>query len=136
MSGEVRKAIERFAARPWFYRTWVTQEFALSKTAIVMCGDDAAKWTEFSSWAPAVTDPTIAVNHDDPPIDGRNRLRTLAYLKRNRDTEAILKYNVICQATDPKEKVYGILGLFNRQFINVDYTLPFLRFIPLSRRLC
>ncbi|PMD49667.1 uncharacterized protein K444DRAFT_670555 [Hyaloscypha bicolor E] len=126
--GSTLTAFHRLCQRPWFFRTWVIQEKALSKAAIVCCGSDSAAWND-------IFRPLI--RHIEPayyPIRGLDyqiRARQLHDLHGLRDAggtgpgayRSVLKYSQFSQATDPKDKVYGIFGLLKRGLMSVEYGL-------------
>ncbi|KAJ4243475.1 hypothetical protein NW762_014806 [Fusarium torreyae] len=123
--------------RPWFYRTWVIQELALARRAIMMCGKDSTIWiNEDQTWG----DPDFAGgakglstvfsdpgNQPDHPLSGFNadsHIWRLRSLEAGSDPMSILRYSRVCQTTEIKDKIYGIVGLFEPGFIEVDYDLP------------
>ncbi|KAM0544094.1 hypothetical protein ACHAPJ_011976 [Fusarium lateritium] len=122
--------------RPWFYRTWVIQEIALARRAIIMCGKDSTIWRNVDqSWEPDFSGGAKGLstvysapgNEPDHPLSGfdaDSHVWRLRLLGAGSDPMSILRYSRVCQTTEIKDKIYGIAGLFEPGFIEVDYELP------------
>ncbi|KAF9778519.1 hypothetical protein IL306_003971 [Fusarium sp. DS 682] len=131
-----RRAWNALVKRPWFFRTWVIQEIALAKRAVIMCGEHSTLWRNVDeSWKPDFSGGakglssvrTAPRNTTDHPIEGFDpdiHAWRLRLLKFGSDPMSILRYSRVCQTTEIRDKVYGILGLFEPGFIPVDYELP------------
>ncbi|KAF5618358.1 heterokaryon incompatibility het-6 [Fusarium sp. NRRL 52700] len=128
-----RQAWSALVKRPWFFRTWVIQEIALAKRAVMMCGEEETLWKnvdigykpDFSNGAKGLS--TSRDSGDDHPIKGfdpDSHVWSLRRLGVGSDPMGILKYSRVCQTTEIRDKIYGILGLFEPGFIPVDYNLP------------
>jgi Heterokaryon incompatibility protein (HET) len=115
------KALDALLSRPWWMRVSVLQEVFMSARAIVICGDDKLEWEAFR---PAM----FFVTRNSPQ---RDRFMEDA----NRDTHHLHKYTLtqsfpegepdLCDidlgplllnnkskyATDPKDKVFALIGL-------------------------
>ncbi|KAF3762911.1 hypothetical protein M406DRAFT_72882 [Cryphonectria parasitica EP155] len=120
--GPTLAAFRRLCRRPWFFRTWVIQEKALSKEAIICCGSDSAPWEEFfrpSGYRKEAYHPLGGLHH-------QSRAHQLGRLHLSTEHEAyedLLTYSQFCQATEPKDRVYGILGLLRPGLVKVEYEL-------------
>lgn len=116
--GATGAALDRLFQRPWFFRTWVIQEKVLSKEALVCCGSESASWDDIFA---GVSHSTVL---NDRPLHGPNyndrahRIHTLRPLTSSRD---LLQYSRDCQVTDPKDRIYGILGILKPGLIEVKY---------------
>ncbi|KAH7317181.1 heterokaryon incompatibility protein-domain-containing protein [Stachybotrys elegans] len=130
-----RNAWNAIMKRPWFYRTWVIQEIALSRMAIIMCGNDSAMWMDFEDGKPDFCEgcrgfSTVLGSRIDHPyhptagFDAGEHVLGLELLKFGGDPMRILGYSRVCQTTEVKDRIYGLLGLFPPGFIVVDYDLP------------
>ncbi|KAG8676504.1 hypothetical protein FPOAC2_02621 [Fusarium poae] len=131
-----RKAWKALVNRPWFFRTWVIQEIALARRALIMCGKDTTLWRnieaswkdDFSNGAKGLsTVRTYPGNQLDHPISGFDpdkHVWRLRLLKAESDPVSILRYSRVCGTTEVRDKIYGILGLFKPGFVEVDYDLP------------
>ncbi|KAF5595330.1 heterokaryon incompatibility het-6 [Fusarium pseudocircinatum] len=132
-SQDKRRAWSALIKRPWFFRTWVIQEIALAKRAVMMCGEEETLWRnveisykpDFSNGAKGLS--TSRSSGDDHPIKGfdpDSHVWSLRRLRVGSDPMSILRYSRVCQTTEIRDKIYGILGLFEPGFIPVDYDLP------------
>ena len=129
--------------RRWFQRSWVIQEVALANIVIVMCGCRILNWDDiertgqylvFSGFFRAMQDtygrqgrPTFASTIQN------NRARVK--LDADRPLTLLLSSMRRFQATDPKDKIYSLLGLLedkkgletqgkvNDNVIRPDYSL-------------
>ncbi|KIW57222.1 hypothetical protein, variant [Exophiala xenobiotica] len=117
-TGLAQQAFEKFCRRPYFFRTWVIQEVAVSKGAVVICGRDQeeldmiARGTAFRMGN--IYDPFRGV-------DVITHFHELRGLGQSTNLKTILQYSRFCNASDPRDRVYGLLGLFLRPLITVDY---------------
>ncbi|QGI65186.1 hypothetical protein CEK26_009137 [Fusarium fujikuroi] len=128
-----RRAWNTLVRRPWFFRTWVIQEIALAKRAVMMCGDEATPWRDMEiSWKADFSNGAKGLSSSrggegDHPIKGfdpDSHVWSLRMLGVGSDPMSILRYSRVCQTTEIRDKIYGILGLFEPGFIPVDYDLP------------
>ncbi|KAF4997561.1 hypothetical protein FGRMN_3766 [Fusarium graminum] len=131
-----RRAWNALVKRPWFFRTWVIQEISLARRAVIMCGKDSTLWRnleqgwreDFSSGANGLSSVRTAPGNDpDHPLAGFDpdkHVWRLRLLKFGSDPISILRYSRVCQTSEIRDRIYGILGLFEPDFITVDYDLP------------
>ncbi|KAK0252347.1 hypothetical protein B0A54_10469 [Friedmanniomyces endolithicus] len=118
----MRCSLEAFLLRRWFSRIWVVQEVLLAKQATLICGEDEAPWSSFEAavssryaeYATATVPlPAVLRGHAWPSLGLLGALQTARS----------------CDATDPRDKVYGIVallqlahpGLDSASSIGVDY---------------
>ena len=113
------------------------QELAMSKQAIVQCGDRTMKWTDVAAichWL-KVWNPEL----DEKPRNWGTIIRSGAYsgedleyfrqtlnVKGEIEFETMLIHARNCESSNPRDKVYSILGLTGdtANDINVDYSSP------------
>ncbi|KAI8167338.1 Heterokaryon incompatibility protein 6, OR allele [Colletotrichum sp. SAR 10_70] len=130
----LRRAWLALITRPWFFRTWVIQEVALSRKAVVMCGEDAAPWMDLGSGRSDISGGANGLssrlsfpgNPPDHPISGfdaDSHIWRLRLLKYGSDPVSIMRYSRVCQTSEVEDRVYGILGLFEPGFVTVDYDM-------------
>ncbi|CZT21966.1 uncharacterized protein RCC_07834 [Ramularia collo-cygni] len=130
-------AIMELFQYPWFRRVWVVQEIALAKKSLLIYHNSSIPMT-------SVLDIAIYLRFhhaDHIPSTLHETLQTPSHiwfirLKLARKTPSccnlllseILPYSHGLQATDPRDKVYGILGLLSKEEVQelpvVDYTKP------------
>ncbi|KAK0648017.1 heterokaryon incompatibility protein-domain-containing protein [Cercophora newfieldiana] len=143
----IREALWDMLERRWWQRTWVVQECVLAQKATVQLGHLSAPWSMFSRAAysyahvRATGDPTRQVGEESSiGVSGHSRvgdpLARFATLVMQVDStrEALSQGDSISplhvlqrfharQATDPRDKVFGLLGLMNSPFLAPDYGL-------------
>ena len=122
-TGRTHDAFTKFCLRSWFFRTWVIQELSLSKEAIIMCGQDAETWSLLIMPTGFNGGSAWDFIHG---VDGPIHLHHLDSIRGgNTSFGVVLKYSILCKATDPKDKVYGLRGLLDGNLIgsSVDYSL-------------
>lgn len=114
------RAFPSIFERPWFKRVWVIQELALGPDPLVVCGSHQISWEKLEK----------ANNACRIPIDVDGQFGNLcAYRKNWRDPSLNVFSHALWgwqkQVTDPRDKLYGFLGLAteqsNRIPIKVDY---------------
>ncbi|KIL95627.1 hypothetical protein FAVG1_00364 [Fusarium avenaceum] len=133
---EKRRAWNCLVKRPWFFRTWVIQEIALARRAVVMCGDNSTPWRNIDeSWKPDFSGgakglstvhsgPSSRPDHPLKGFDPDSHAWRLRLLDFGSDPMQILRYSRVSQTTEVRDRIYGILGLFKPGFIPVDYDSP------------
>jgi hypothetical protein len=116
------KALSAFFLRPWFTRVWVLQEVAVSTKASILCGKRALPWNElcYASWFLHEK----AVTHRNSGLGSVGSyvvvLLGMFMTKRNLPSEfsqfngnllSLLSTFQYCDATNPRDKIYALLGL-------------------------
>ncbi|KAL7627071.1 hypothetical protein AAE478_003847 [Parahypoxylon ruwenzoriense] len=121
-----RSILELFR-RPWFDRLWVTQEIQLANArAVVKCGSDEIPWSRFRRALyclrckrelpyKGLSTRIMQIGALARPLQGFNfRVLLLTFSDR------------LC--SDPRDKVYGLLGLASQEVLSQvrpQYSLPF-----------
>lgn len=138
------KALGHFWERPWWSRTWVMQEQAVSERIDVACGRRRLEWKVLYRFADAlfngISSGQMAACMDVVRKEGiRLNARVLEHLRtlrRLREETArgnrlyvlsVLDSTRRALASDDRDKVYGILGFVKDASILVpqpDYTCP------------
>jgi hypothetical protein len=119
----VLDTLHRLVDRPWFHRIWVVQELALSRTVAVHIGSYTFPWQpfeHFANWLP---------NHKvDPKAHPEltEALLRVARFPRQSPFPSLFCRTIHLSATDPRDKVFGILGMARFQSVTIepDYTKP------------
>lgn len=115
-----RAVWEALKARRYFTRLWILQEIALARDAVVLCGEGRLPWTDVTAsfphrfkfdadWQDAVLwfDRSLCLGAPDAEL-------------------ALLDGGRRADAKDPRDKVYGLLGLLPGRRIGsvvADYTV-------------
>jgi hypothetical protein len=107
-----KKFLQRLYATPWFYRVWCIQEITLARDAVILLGELELQWEDVGQialWLLAIAD------YDDNAYGvGINYLNAFFMYGTRLMRGGLLKSLVNCrefQATDPRDKVYGILAV-------------------------
>jgi Heterokaryon incompatibility protein (HET) len=119
------KSLSRLFKRPWWTRIWVVQELSLAnqEAATVRCGQRTVTWLHFLIAAYAIDSSWFIVNaiicsaFPDERLSAFNNGIRMAQCRRVNRTDPpftlldLLHQHRDCESTDPKDKVYGLLGL-------------------------
>jgi len=133
-------SVIHLACAGWWFRTWTVQELVLASQAVIMTGTFTMDWARFKAgvdyglaigiWNPVVLgiviDPIVvpylsmsalgkkrrSEPSSQPPFSGPS-----AAMPPAQAAQALLETLIRCrfrQASDPRDKVYGLLGLMHR----------------------
>ena len=134
------KALIRICKRPWFQRLWVVQELTLASTnPMVHLGYVLVPWDKFHNFIRATSDGTMGTKWDYVAPKGSDlhfefwtaakRIVSLGEMRQNRsfaDFADNLADTAEFEATDARDKVYGILAMkgssASTPAITPDYT--------------
>lgn len=128
------RALINLFQRAYWKRVWVIQEVQVAKRITVLCGDDKIEWSALLGiqrilWDDHAASLIMLAN-------SRSWLRSLHYWIRGRGARGLdrlprdpqgdlfrtLLFHRLKEATDPRDKVYSLLGLTNASGeIEVDY---------------
>jgi hypothetical protein len=126
--------------RPWWSRVWTVQEMVLAPSAIIMCGNLVATSSNVQHTCNNVLMHTVSNAFDTGDDDGVGDLGDLmsdpdgklyiasVRLHRSSNTKtelgAVLQLHRWLKAKDPRDKVYGSLGIATSTYgIEPDYTV-------------
>ncbi|KAK5654307.1 hypothetical protein OQA88_7485 [Cercophora sp. LCS_1] len=105
ISQRERQNLHEFFQRQYFSRTWVIQEIANASSAIVHCGGRKINWSLFTESRFRAMDMLDNI----PPWIVK------VYMARRKFSTAhlldLLVYSRDCKASDPRDKVFALLGL-------------------------
>ena len=126
-------------SRNWFSRVWVVQEVALAREVVVQLGKRTVPWKWFMGAAHTYRDHLICCAATISPFNDVGETDDFLALKNSLagilalDGKALqgislhtaLRLFYVRQATDPRDKVYGLLGLLapERRLVDADYAL-------------
>ncbi|KAM0441256.1 hypothetical protein ACHAPT_000563 [Fusarium lateritium] len=125
-SEETIYAIEKLLQRDWFQRTWVLQEIILaSSQSIIQCGRSQMPWLIFNN-------AVCSLQSRGACFSESFQEALVAPVRMSPDpkpraiVDILLRYRAH-QTSDPRDKVYGLLGLLPpefRQKITPQYDAP------------
>jgi len=106
---------------PWFGRLWIIQEFALAKSdPIVVLGSQTMSWYSFYKATDTILDMRYGIESQlEAALFSRfdavtDRICALSQIRQQRQRQGLfscLFKSRYAMATDPRDKVYGLLGL-------------------------
>lgn len=118
-------ALRKYFERPWFARTWVTQEAVLSQNLHFVMGQHSLPWQSLEKFINYERQFRIGIlihgNHSQAR-KGFSALMNIDKLKQNRagfpqGWRCTVSFALYCcdesVASDPRDKVYGLLGLLH-----------------------
>jgi hypothetical protein len=139
----------RFLANPYFRRVWVLQELVMARSATVACGrlrfpfvflQLATNWLVEKDLTSIILSQAMLQSQDwqaSPRTNlNANLLRISLGLKDRGDTmflEELLGTSRYLYATEPRDKIIGVLGLVTpddpcKAAVNIDYRKPIAEF--------
>ncbi|OAL54018.1 HET-domain-containing protein [Pyrenochaeta sp. DS3sAY3a] len=153
LATNLRQGLNDIFGQPWFDRTWIIQELAVASACpLLLCGDARICWDCFVVASRQLDRYIAKCNIADKTSDywvmpkvrvasyaqkhfKLNQIRTIAQVVAELTSEGkeinsayfvhILSATRYAQCTDPRDKIYGVLGLAKdaAAAITVDYSL-------------
>ncbi|KAI4267787.1 MAG: hypothetical protein L6R38_008099 [Xanthoria sp. 2 TBL-2021] len=123
ISNTAWQALGRLFRRSWYKRSWILQEVSASENGIVVCGPQSVPWTTFCFAAAYISyragrEPGPSLLKDSGyealyPLCFFLFIRTISEDSRRRETGLLRLLTQFrhCEATDPRDKVYALLGI-------------------------
>jgi hypothetical protein len=127
------KAVSELARRPWWGRVWVIQEIAVAGQLIAVCGSNAQPWNvvyrnlkfvsdlESALGSGTVTAPDNSLQYAKQTCDFRKEFSQSSQ-SPSLDLLTLLQKFRHYEASDPRDKVYALLGL-STALIKPDYSI-------------
>ncbi|KAI0547896.1 heterokaryon incompatibility protein-domain-containing protein [Xylaria curta] len=127
-TSEIR-CVASFIDRKWFHRVWTFQELCLAKDAQVLCGDFQISWSVIAKAYAALESYGLSQSIFGGIADCM--AASSRFYSNNLDLErpylsVLLPLTRELEATDPRDKVFAMLGLVNMSrlpTVKCDYTL-------------
>ncbi|PQE33482.1 heterokaryon incompatibility protein [Rutstroemia sp. NJR-2017a WRK4] len=122
-------AVYRFLNRPWFRRTWIVQEIANARYVLVRCGDKTVEWVMIVTFAEKIASSSYLVKLMLDQIKSEEvkqyapwevQFERAGILTKMRQAKGknirfqllpVISLNRFSLATDPRDKIYGFLGM-------------------------
>ncbi|KAH6648387.1 heterokaryon incompatibility protein-domain-containing protein [Truncatella angustata] len=126
-------SIQAILARPWWSRIWIIQEVALAKQVVVFCGDSVINWITLDigitacmkiKWSDQFVQ-LATLYHAHVLFEARRMAMHDPELKGKGKTQYHLCHLLgqfrWSMATNPRDKVYGLLGMTTEHLSHVSY---------------
>lgn len=123
-------------SREWFQRTWVIQEAASAKHAIVMCGAKTMYWEHFASACMTLREGSLPLTPEGVGKDATYALEIISAIEIARRAQTgplmmslfhILVATCSSQCKDDRDKIFAVMGLSKdlseRQLLAPDYEI-------------
>ncbi|KAI4266436.1 MAG: hypothetical protein L6R38_008741 [Xanthoria sp. 2 TBL-2021] len=117
-------------SRPWFRRVWVVQEMLLARSVKMLCGHVFFEWFDLATVIRNLNRDGMLANVGPVAYRGCQAIMTMEPHRPgtlNTDTIPLLAANRVREATDPRDRVYAIMGIAaDKQLsttLGVDYSL-------------
>lgn len=129
--GQHIDAVQRFTRRPWFHRVWTFQEACLSPDADIICGKFQLPWMCVLEAASKLMSRSMLQNAFGRAADSMAALMLFSPLNERAERQKpelldLLRLGRNREATDDRDKVFGILGLLHaddKALIIPDYSM-------------
>jgi hypothetical protein len=115
------EAFALFLSRPWWSRVWVVQEVVVAQDVVVVWGAEALNWEVCAAAVHAAVHYSDFVPFDEErfwmPKGGHYRAHAIVWARlRFQHGREVSLFNLLNEfsdhdATDPRDKVYALLGL-------------------------
>lgn len=113
----LERGLSTLYSRPWFSRLWCVQEIVLAKDALVLWGEQEVPWDDVGLAATYIYIKEISpsLRDDETRFYKATRAEYAAYkyafdLSDFSFLETLMSFRD-CHSTDPRDKVYGLLGI-------------------------
>lgn len=116
------EALVSLLQRPVFQRIWIVQELVTANEVVVFCGEDSLPYSTIQFIVSILTDQSLDLLLSDDFSGGNNYFHftavTLPLMQewlanRRNPRKALVLATRNFKATDPRDKVFALLGLFN-----------------------
>ncbi|KAL2866449.1 heterokaryon incompatibility protein-domain-containing protein [Aspergillus lucknowensis] len=110
----VRSSLQALLREPYFSRIWVLQETLMARDLKIVCGNFSARWPKkpFGGSHPDLDVPSWLFRDSKwYPFTGSDLLDILVDASRYK-------------CSDPRDKVFALLGLMGEKYIGPEYHLP------------
>lgn len=118
-------AVSALLSRPWWRRVWVVQEFCLAQSITFMCGANSLEWDILEAAVKALIDNNTSI------LTLTSMWAILSIIRLRREVQdpshttdildLLLEFRCF-YATNPCDKVYGLLGLVTPSADASDHT--------------
>ncbi|KAI8631995.1 HET-domain-containing protein [Xylariaceae sp. FL1651] len=128
-------AMNAFFSRSWFHRVWVIQEVSVSSNIVVRCGMYSLEWDSIAEARQSSTESLESCFRT--LVSERRSFQT----RQPRSLADLVSSSISAQATDPRDRIYAVMGLITSQNdqldnIVVDYNMETQELLERVTRSC
>jgi len=135
-----RKGVTHLVTRPWFTRLWTFQEAVLASEVEFRCGRNQLSYHIITGLVRKLGDIALEAfikigfwqpgDVDRGQVQWERIVRCRKHLAKNRELEfpKLMKYSRVLLASNPVDKVYGMLGLASpklQSLVPIEYGKPY-----------
>ena len=127
VNSERGKALRKLLGRSWFRRIWIVQELVCARKATIKCGNHSMEWERFLDTAESLRDTRYYGMTSGQSVYALQVLVNMRHDKKRRELmktrhlEELLCGYRLCLASDPRDKVFALVGIAHGQ-IAAAYT--------------
>ncbi len=110
-SSKAWEALRELFTRPWFRRVWVIQEAALAARSTVRCGSYEIPWTDLVDLCQVQAGEGQREYEAHETMLAIEAIRERYNLGLERPLVELLSMSVDFKSTDPRDKLFGLLGV-------------------------
>ncbi|KAL2817355.1 heterokaryon incompatibility protein-domain-containing protein [Aspergillus granulosus] len=111
---DIRRSLQVLCTRPYFSHLWALQETLMARELELVCGSFSARWPKrpFGGSYPDLDIPSwLFKDAKWFPFTGRDLLKVLVDAS-------------LYDCSDPRDKVFALLGLMGEKYIRPEYKIP------------
>jgi hypothetical protein len=129
LDGRAWSGLNNLLNRPWFHRVWTFQEIVVSTHAIIFCGEFSIPWTIFLAYRGNLLQqiPALSLAFDLKALNAIDITSIQYRMNGSIGLLPLLMGRWSSQATDPKDKVFALLGIASEgqeNLMEINYEMP------------
>ncbi len=111
--GSPLRCLTKLLARDWFRRVWVVQEAISAPIAVVLCGEQEVAWEHLQSACELLMRVLGLCKAERAALQVANMALVSYHMSHGKtyDLLELAQANQSCKATDPRDKLYALLGM-------------------------
>lgn len=138
LGSQAQSALLALFRNPYWTRLWIVQEILLAKDVVIMCGDTLCQWTALTEFFRHIRAISLSSRDDTVHASLDPMLTSPAnHIVANRDiwlSQEVRSYKLAellvmwpgQECEDPRDRVFGLLGLLSQQpgmVFSADYSM-------------
>jgi hypothetical protein len=105
------KAFSKLLRRDWFSRIWILQEAALAKEILIRCGSQTTPWIGFMAVLNKLKNNNKSAGDYRAALNLDTFRKDYQWKGHGVDVHAAMVQSRQCDASDPRDKIYALLGV-------------------------